>query len=183
MWALSVKINSLEDDAFYDSEKKLNDECKDLFIKINDDYEKRLNLNTVVSSCMEILNNINKRFNHKKVLCDKNDLYTCYDFLLLALSPIAPHISENLYKSILNKDIQDARWPETIFFHKNETEIKYLVQVNGKVRANILIDSNESEGDIKEIAKEHENVSRHLENKDIIKVIFIKNRLINFVHS
>ena len=69
------------------------------------------------------------------------------------------------------------------FFQKHETEVKYLVQVNGKVRANIVIDSNKSEKEVKEIAKEHENVSRHLENKDIIKVIFIKNRLINFVHS
>ena len=183
LWALSFKISSLEDDAFGASEKTLNDECKDLFIKINDDYEKRLNLNTVVSSCMEILNNINKRFDDKKVLCDKNDLYTCYDFLLLALSPIAPHISENLYKNILNKDIQDAIWPEASFFHKNEAEVKYLVQVNGKVRANIVIENGRSEDEVKEIAKEHENVSRHLENKDIIKVVFIKNKLINFVHS
>ena len=183
LWALSLKINSLNDDAFCDSEKTLNDECKDLFIKINDDYEKRLNLNTVVSSCMEILNAINKKFDGEKVLCNKNDLYTCYDFLLLALSPIAPHITENLYKIILNKDIQVAAWPNTEFFQKHETEVKYLVQVNGKVRANIVIESNKSEKEVKEIAKEHENVSRHLENKDIIKVIFIKNRLINFVHS
>jgi len=183
LWTLSLKINSLGDDAFCNSEKTLNDECKDLFIKINDDYEKRLNLNTVVSSCMEILNNINKKFDGKKVLCTKSDLYTCYDFLLLALSPIAPHITENLYKIILNKDIQVATWPDTEFFHKNEMEVKYLVQVNGKVRATIMIESNKSEKEVKEIAKEHENVSRHLENKDIIKVIFIKNRLINFVHS
>ena len=183
LWALSLKINSLNDDAFCNSEKTLNDECKDLFIKINDDYEKRLNLNTVVSSCMEILNAINKKFDGEKVLCNKNDLYTCYDFLLLALSPIAPHITENLYKIILNKDIQVAAWPNTEFFQKHETEVKYLVQVNGKVRANIVIESNKSEKEVKEIAKEHENVSRHIENKDIIKVIFIKNRLINFVHS
>ena len=183
LWALSLKINSLDDDAFFNSEKTLNDECKDLFIKINDDYEKRLNLNTVVSSCMEILNNINKKFDGGKVLCNKSDLYTCYDFLLLALSPIAPHITENLYKIILNKDIQVAAWPDTEFFQKNEMEVKYLVQVNGKVRANIVIDGNKSEKEVKEIAKEHENVLRHLENKDIIKVIFIKNRLINFVHS
>ena len=183
LWALSLKINSLGDDAFNNSEKTLNDECKDLFIKINDDYEKRLNLNTVVSSCMEILNNINKKIDGKKVLCTKSDLYTCYDFLLLALSPIAPHITENLYKIILNKDIQVATWPDTKFFQKNEMEVKYLVQVNGKVRATIVIESNKSEKEVKEIAKEHENVSRHLENKDIIKVIFIKNRLINFVHS
>jgi leucyl-tRNA synthetase len=183
LWALSYKIKNLKDRDFVDSEKTLNDECKDLFIKINDDYEKRLNLNTVVSSCMEILNNINKRFSPSGVTCSNEDLISTYDFLLLALSPIAPHISEQLYKEIIGKDLQDASWPNNEFFEKNETEIKYLIQVNGKVRANIMLDPSLSEDEVKQIAKEHENVSRHLENKDIIKVIFIKNKLINFVHS
>ena len=151
--------------------------------EINDDYEKRLNLNTVVSSCMEILNNINKRFTTVGAECTKSDLIVTYDFLLLALSPIAPHISEFLYKEILGKELQDASWPNGNFFERNETEAKYLIQVNGKVRANIMLDQSLSEDEVKQTAKEHENVARHLENKDIIKVIFIKNKLINFVHS
>ncbi|MFL2487606.1 MAG: leucine--tRNA ligase [Gammaproteobacteria bacterium] len=183
LWALSYKIINLEDSSFIKSKDSLNDECKDLFVKINDDYEKRLNLNTVVSSCMEILNNINKRFSSAGAECSKEDLITTYDFLLLALSPIAPHISEQLYKEILGKELQDASWPSNEFFEKNETEVKYLIQVNGRVRANIMLEPSLSEGEVKQKAKEHENVSRHLENKDIIKVIFIKNKLINFVHS
>jgi leucyl-tRNA synthetase len=183
LWALSYKIKNLEESSFIKSKDYLNDECKDLFIKINDDYEKRLNLNTVVSSCMEILNNINKRFSSDGAKCSKEDLITTYDFLLLALSPIAPHISEQLYKEILGKELQDASWPSNEFFEKNETEVKYLIQVNGRVRANIMLEPSLSEGEVKQKAKEHENVSRHLENKDIIKVIFIKNKLINFVHS
>ena len=183
LWALSYKIKNLEESNFIKSEAPLNDECKDLFVKINDDYEKRLNLNTVVSSCMEILNNINKRFSSAGAECSKEDLITTYDFLLLALSPIAPHISEQLYKEILGKELQDASWPSNKFFEKNETEVKYLIQVNGKVRANIMLEPSLSEDEVKLKAKEHENVSRHLENKDIIKVIFIKNKLINFVHS
>ena len=183
LWALSYKIKNLEESNFIKSEAPLNDECKDLFVKINDDYEKRLNLNTVVSSCMEILNNINKRFSSAGAECSKEDLITTYDFLLLALSPIAPHISEQLYKEILGKELQGASWPSNKFFEKNETEVKYLIQVNGKVRANIMLEPSLSEDEVKLRAKEHENVSRHLENKDIIKVIFIKNKLINFVHS
>ena len=183
LWALSYKIKNLEESSFIKSKDSLNNECKDLFIKINDDYEKRLNLNTVVSSCMEILNNINKRFSSDGAECSKEDLITTYDFLLLALSPIAPHISEQLYKEILGKELQDASWPSNEFFEKNETEVKYLIQVNGRVRANIMLEPSLSEGEVKQKAKEHENVSRHLENKDIIKVIFIKNKLINFVHS
>ena len=183
LWALSYKIINLEESSFINSKDSLNDECKDLFVKINDDYEKRLNLNTVVSSCMEILNNINKRLSSAGAECSKEDLITTYDFLLLALSPIAPHISEQLYKEILGKELQDASWPGKEFFEKNETEVKYLIQVNGRVRANIMLEPSLSEGEVKQKAKEHENVSRHLENKDIIKVIFIKNKLINFVHS
>ena len=183
LWALSYKIKNLEESNFIKSKAPLNDECKDLFIKINDDYEKRLNLNTVVSSCMEILNNINKRFSSAGAECSKEDLITTYDFLLLALSPIAPHISEQLYKEILGKELQEASWPSNKFFEKNETEVKYLIQVNGKVRANIMLEPSLSDDEVKQKAKEHENVSRHLENKDIIKVIFIKNKLINFVHS
>ena len=183
LWALSYKIKNLEESNFIKSEAPLNDECKDLFVKINDDYEKRLNLNTVVSSCMEILNNINKRFSSAGAECSKEDLITTYDFLLLALSPIAPHISEQLYKEILGKELQGASWPSNKFFEKNETEVKYLIQVNGKVRANIMLEPSLSDDEVKQKAKEHENVSRHLENKDIIKVIFIKNKLINFVHS
>ena len=183
LWALSYRIKSLKDKDFGKSKDILIDECKDLFIKINDDYDKRLNLNTVVSSCMEILNNINKRFTAKGIEASKEDLMTVYDFLLVALSPIAPHITENLYQEVLGKELQEAKWPDKKFFEKNESEIKYLIQVNGKVRANIMIDSALSEEEVKQLSKEHENVSRHLENKDIIKVIFIKNKLINFVHS
>ena len=183
LWALSYRIKSLKDKDFGESKDILIDECKDLFIKINDDYDKRLNLNTVVSSCMEILNNINKKFTAKGIEASKEDLMTVYDFLLVALSPIAPHITENLYQEVLGKELQEAKWPDKKFFEKNESEIKYLIQVNGKVRANIMIDSALSEEEVKQLSKEHENVSRHLENKDIIKVIFIKNKLINFVHS
>jgi leucyl-tRNA synthetase len=183
LWALSCKIKNLKETDFKDSKNSLSNECKDLFIKINDDYEKRLNLNTVVSSCMEILNNINKRFDGCLVACTKDDLIVTYDFLLLALSPIAPHITENLYRAVLGKDLQKAAWPNQDFFIKNESEVKYIIQVNGKVRANIMIESSVDEDVIKQMAKDHENVSRHLENKDIIKEIFIKNKLINFVHS
>ncbi len=183
LWALSYRIKNLKDKDFGESKDILIDECKDLFIKINDDYDKRLNLNTVVSSCMEILNNINKKFTAKGIEASKEDLMTVYDFLLIALSPIAPHITENLYQEVLGKELQEAKWPDKKFFEKNESEIKYLIQVNGKVRANIMIDSALSEEEVKQLSKEHENVSRHLENKDIIKVIFIKNKLINFVHS
>jgi len=183
LWNLSTSINALDEKQFEENKNSLTDECKKLFKKINDDYEKRLNLNTIVSSCMEILNNINKRFDEKNINCSKKDLMTTYNFLLLALYPIAPHICEKLYKEILKKDIKNASWPEDEFFVADLSESNYLVQVNGKLRANVMMPIDLEENKAKEIALTNENVARHLENKNIIKVIFIKNKLINFVHS
>ena len=183
LWALSFKLNQIEESQFIESKSSLCEECKDLFIKINDDYEKRLNLNTVVSSCMEILNNINKRIDDEKVNASRSDIFETYEFLLTALNPIAPHITENLFQNILKKNPQDISWPADSFFVKKSSDTNFLIQVNGKVRANIVVKTGLEEIAIKEIAMKNENVARHLEKKDIIKVIFIKDKLINFVHS
>ena len=84
---------------------------------------------------------------------------------------------------MLKRDIENASWPEDEFFVADLSESNYLVQVNGKLRANVMMPIDLEENKAKEIALTNENVARHLENKNIIKVIFIKNKLINFVHS
>ena len=70
-----------------------------------------------------------------------------------------------------------------MFFINQQTEVKYLVQVNGKVRGNMILEAGLDQAAVEAKSMENENVARHLENKNIIKVIFIKDKLINFVHS
>ncbi|MEC7804974.1 MAG: leucine--tRNA ligase [Pseudomonadota bacterium] len=183
LWATSHKIKSANEGDFVPSGPSLEDDCKSIFIKMNDDYEKRLNLTTVVSSCMEILNNINKRISGTTISASKEDLFKVYDFLIVALSPIAPHIAETIYHEVLGKDINVAQWPNDEFFINQQTEVKYLVQVNGKVRGNMMLEAGLNQATVEAKSMENENVARHLENKNIIKVIFIKDKLINFVHS
>ena len=65
LYALSEKIKNRSEDTFKNSDISIEEEIKELSIKINDDYEKRLNLNTVVSSCMEIFNKLNRRIDKK----------------------------------------------------------------------------------------------------------------------
>ena len=80
-------------------------------------------------------------------------------------------------------DINTIRWPEDSFFIDSSQEVNIVVQVNGKVRANLTVPVSMKQDEIEKLAKEHENVSRHLGNKNIIKVIFIKNKILNFVHN
>ena len=183
LYALSEKIKNRSEDAFKDSNTSIEEEIKELSIKINDDYEKRLNLNTVVSSCMEIFNKLNRRIDKNKITADENEFLKVYEFLLISLSPIAPHICEHLYEDVLEKSFNSACWPKEDFFQQKRSEVNYLVQVNGKVRANIVLRVNLNQNDVEKTVSKHPNISKYLEGNEIKKVIFIKDKLINFVNG
>ena len=183
LYALSEKIKNRSEDTFKDSNTSIEEEIKELSIKINDDYEKRLNLNTVVSSCMEIFNKLNRRIDKNKITADENEFLKVYEFLLISLSPIAPHICEHLYEDVLEKNFNSACWPKEDFFQQKRSEVNYLVQVNGKVRANIILRVNLNQSDVEKAVSKHPNISKYLEGNEIKKVIFIKDKLINFVNG
>ena len=82
LYALSEKIKNRSEDTFKDSNTSIEEEIKELSIKINDDYEKRLNLNTVVSSCMEIFNKLNRRIDKNKITADENEFLKVYPLTL-----------------------------------------------------------------------------------------------------
>jgi leucyl-tRNA synthetase len=183
LWALGFRVSKLTDTDFSSNNKNLIEANIKLFNKINDDYNKRLNLNTVVSSCMELLNSLNSCISDDGVTADKNEFFDTFKFLLLSLFPIAPHICEKMYAEIFSEDINEAIWPDDSFFSYKSSELKYIIQVNGKVRANISASSSVTEEELIQLSKLDDNVARHLDNKTIIKVIFIKDKLLNFVHS
>ena len=183
LWALSNKVKGFDDSSFLQNSESLKLENIKIFSKINDDYKKRLNLNTVVSSCMEILNNISSRISNETISCEKNDFEECFQFLLVSLFPIAPHICERIYSVYFKGDINSLKWPDESFFVDNSQDSNIVIQVNGKVRANLIVPISTKQNEIEELARQQENVSRHLENKNIIKVVFIKNKILNFVHN
>ncbi len=183
LWSFSFQIYSLDDANFRATKLSVHEENIKLMIKINDDYKKRFNFNTVVSSCMEILNNMNARFKGDIFNADKLEFLKCYRFLLLALSPIAPHISDKLYCNIFNGNIHEQSWPEDSFFKDKNLNTKIIIQVNGKLRGNIEIASSLTKTEIERAALLNKNVLEHLKNKKIAKVIHVEGRLVNFVHS
>ena len=104
-----------------------------------------------------------------------------YRLLLILLNPVAPHMTEELNEQLGYDSICYASWPtydETCLVEK-EKEI--AVQVNGKVRATIMISVDDNEDVIKEKALNAENVKRHTDGKDIVKVIVIKGKVVNIV--
>ena len=109
-----------------------------------------------------------------------NDVKYFIDFLIL-LSPFAPHIAEELMEKLQQKTLENHKWPiwdDQKIINKN---ITVSIQVNGKLRSTIELDINYDDDQAIALAKSIPNVEKHILDKKIIKVIHIKNKIINFV--
>ena len=105
-----------------------------------------------------------------------------YKKFLQLLSPFAPHITEELWSSVGEKQsINKSNWPK---WDKNkivEVEIKMAIQINGKVRAEIRISKGATEEEVKRLAIENKSVKTWIEGKEIRRVIYVPGRVINIV--
>ena len=97
------------------------------------------------------------------------------------LNPIAPHITEELNESLGEKPICESSWPEYDEAKTVLEEKEIGVQVNVKLRGSINVHVNDSDDVIKEKALSNENVIRHIDGKEIVKIIVIKGRIVNIV--
>ena len=128
--------------------------------------------NTAVSTLMILLN----KYEELEHVTKKD-----YVLLLTLLNPIAPHITEELNESLGLKPICESSWPE---YDEEKTILKektIAVQVNGKVRGEVTISISEDENSIKEKALSLDNVKRHIDGKEVVKVIVIKGKIVNVV--
>ena len=129
--------------------------------------------NTAVSQLMILTNEFEKANS-----ITKKD----YKTMLTLLNPIAPHTTEELNEICgLGETLVNTPWPSYDEAKTIDDEKEIGVQVNGKVRATILINDNMSEDEIKDIALNEENVKKHMEGKEVVKVIVIKGRIVNIV--
>ena len=140
--------------------------------KVTEDLD-NMKFNTAVSALMILLNEMEKQESVSKA---------DYRTLLVLLNPIAPHITEELNDMYeLGEVICKSSWPVCDESKLVEEEKEIAVQVNGKVRATIKVNVNDEEEAIKEKALSEENVIRHTEGKEIVKVIVIKGKIVNIV--
>ena len=104
-----------------------------------------------------------------------------YRLLLQLLNPIAPHITEELNEQLGYSPICESEWPKYDEEKTIETVKEIAVQVNGKVRGTIEVRVEDDDNSIKEKAMENDNVKKHIEGHEIVKVIVIKGKIVNIV--
>ena len=168
VWRAYTEGNKVKDEANTNLEQAYHKMVK----KVTEDYE-NLSFNTAISEMMIFMNAVYKESIFPKEYAE--------GFVKL-LNPIAPHITEELW-NILGHDntIAYEPWPVYDEEKTKDNTIKIGVQVNGKVRATIDVEPNENEEITREKALSDENIKRHLEGKEIVKIIVLPGRIVNIV--
>ena len=168
VWRVFVQDNKIKDV----DNKNLEVPYHKMVKKVTNDFE-NLSFNTAISELMIFLNAVSK----EEIL----PLSYAEGFIKL-LNPITPHITEELWNRLGHDNtIAFENWPVYDEAKTIDSEKTIGVQVNGKLRGEITISLNESEDEIKTKALEQENVKKFIDNKTIVKVIVIPNKIVNIV--
>lgn len=166
-WELSEKI--VKEEA---TDKALLKIVHETIKKVDQDIES-MSFNTAISQMMICTNAFTK--------AEKLPVSLLVDFLKV-LNPFAPHITEEINKELGNTELlSEQPWPQFVEEYFVESEIQIVVQVNGKIRAKLMVSKDASKDEVEVIALADEKVQSFIGDSTIHKVIVVPNRLINIV--
>ena len=149
--------------------------------KVTHDLE-NYRFNTAIAACMETVNNLNKL----KVELPMPDAYKPWhraiSQLVQLLAPFAPHVSEELWEQLgYDKSVHVDGWPVWDEELVKEDLLTIVVQVNGKVRANLEVESGATEAEITALAEADRRVQKFIVDHEVVRKIYVPNKLVNFV--
>ncbi len=145
---------------------------------VTEDME-NFSFNTAIARLMEYTNALNKA---KAAYWGTEVWDKAITHLLLLLAPVTPHLAEELWAKLGKPySIHQQSWPTWDEAMLVEETVEIPVQVNGKVRGRVTIDVNADEASIRAAALEEPNVQRHIEGKEIVKIIVPKKKLVSIV--
>lgn len=145
---------------------------------VTEDLEKN-RYNTAISSTMKALNDLYKL---KVEYLSKDNIWKqALEFIVACVAPFAPHIAEELWQQLgHSSSVHKDSWPQWENKYLAEDVVTVVVQINGKLRAQLQIASGSSQQDIEKLASEDEKIASYLID-GVKKVIFVADKLINFV--
>ena len=139
--------------------------------KVTDDYE-TLKFNTAIAALMSLVNEF-----YGQGSITKKD----YETLLILLNPVAPHITEEQFHEVIGGYLNEAKWPTYEEDMLVDDEVEIPVQFNGKVRFKVVVPKEATEEEVFAKAEATEDFKNWLEDKKIVKKIYVKGKILNIV--
>ena len=149
--------------------------------KVSEDVE-RFHLNTAIASIMELVNALYKFVEVERKDGELQLLKGAIEHLIILMSPFCPHITDELWETLGNTGhVIEHQWPVYNEAYIKEERVTVAVQVNGKLRDTMEAERDLDEALLKQLALSLEKVKKHIENREIRKVIVIPNKLVSIV--
>ena len=171
----SLDINTLNKE-----QKQIRQKTHQTLAKITDDIKRRHSFNTAIAAMMELTNMLSKfkQTDGQSMALRLESL----DIILRALSPITPHLCHHLWQQLGHQTaIINEPWPEVDNKALEQDEVQIIVQVNGKLRAKLMLGADTDKAQVEVQALADENVVKFTSGKTIVKVIVVPNKLVNIV--
>jgi leucyl-tRNA synthetase len=148
--------------------------------KVTKDLE-RLGFNTAIAAMMELVNILYK-IKAEEAITQSAGWRYALETLTQLLAPFAPHITEEMWRDLGHEEsVHVSNWPVWNEELVAEEVITLAVQVNGKVRSEIVVEADISEADAIAVAKADEKIAAHLDGRQIKKAIYVPGRLVSLV--
>ena len=167
------RVYSLKDRVIDKSEysEKLETTIHKCIKKVSADIE-NMKFNTAIAELMKLVNTYYEEDN-----ITKED----YLILIKLIYPFAPHIAEELNSMYFNDSLVHSSWPKYIEEKTIDNSFEMIVQVNGKLRDKIKVNSNITKEEMESVALNSDNIKKFTSDKEVVKVIVVPNKLVNIV--
>ena len=178
-WVLHEKIKEKINFEKEDADTEASNELKKFTNLMIDKTEKGLEkfqYNVIVANLHQTYSFLSKVLLNK---INKKDLIESYSKILKIMSPVLPHLSSECLAtlSINNSD----EWPKIEEKYLNDRNVNIVIQINGKKRSVLIVEKETSENTIIENIKKDPTILKYLDNKILVKHIYVKNRLLNLI--
>jgi len=165
-----------------DAERELISMAHRTIMKVTQDLEGRFGFNTAIARIMELVNEMYKYNDENGRDANPRVLKEVSEKLVLVLAPFAPHIAEELWERMGNREsVHLQSFPTYDEELAKVKEITLIVQVNGKVRDRIVAEAVIGIDEMERLALDSVNVQKHLVGKEVLKIVTVPGKLVNIV--
>jgi leucyl-tRNA synthetase len=145
--------------------------------KVTTDMAGRFGFNTAIAAVMELLNEAYRRRDTVR----SATLHFATATAASLIFPFAPHTSAEVYEMLTGDRVWETPWPEADLSLLERDVVEVVVQINGKLRDRLQAAAGATREELKALARERPNVVAHLDGKQVVKVIVVPGKLVNFV--
>jgi len=171
---------SLDTGRLTPEQKNLRRKLHETITKVSDDIGRRHTFNTAIAANMELINELTKFDDDSEQ--GRAVAREAIENIVLLLSPIVPHITQQLWNELGHDDIlAELSWPQCDESALVRDEIDMVIQVNGKLRSKISVPVNADNKAIEQLAMADAKIIANIEGKAVRKVIVVPGRLVNIV--